>query len=106
MENKLFNEIKDQTLKAIEHAESNQIEECNALLQSRLALLEKLHNNLHSHSNETNMHKEKLIELFHWVQMKDGPVIQQLKDKQEQLKQHFLAQNKTNKAIKHYKNIK
>ncbi|NQZ22273.1 MAG: hypothetical protein HRT53_09475 [Colwellia sp.] len=106
METQLFEEIKEQTLQAIELAESNEIEQCNVILSSRQQSLNKLQHDYLSHSNEKDIYKKKLIELFLWVQIKDAPVIQKLEDKKEEFKQIFLTQNKTNKALKHYKNMK
>jgi len=106
METQLFEKIKDQTLQAIELAESNKIEQCNVVLSSRQKTLEKLQHNYLSRLSEKDVYRKNLIELFLWIQKTDAPIIIALEYKKEESKQKSLVQNKTNKALKHYKNMR
>jgi hypothetical protein len=105
METQLFEVIKAQTLQAIELAESNEIEQCNVVLSSRQKSLEKLQFDYLSDLNVKAIYTQKLIELFIWIQKKDAPIKINLENKKEEFKQRFLVQNKTKKALKHYKNM-
>lgn len=105
METQLIEVIKAQTLQAIELAESNEIEQCNVVLSSRQKSLEKLQFDYLSDVNAKEIYTQKLIELFLWIQKTDAPIILNLENKKEEFKQSFLAQNKTKKALKYYKNM-